>query len=127
MAQSGRGGDQLTHSFIAGEAMATKFSLVKIASTEGQVDLNDSAGEDCFGINQQIAASGQDVSVCVMGISEAVAGAAVSIGAKLQGDGSGRVILAASSDNVVGKALTAATAAGDVISISVNCSGAVLA
>ena len=127
MPASGRGGSQFTHSFIAGEVMATRFSVVKIASTEGQVDLSDSAGEDCIGITQQIAAAGQSVSVCLFGISEAVAGAAITIGDKLQADGSGRVILAASSDNVIGHALQTATAAGDEISMVVNPAGSVLA
>lgn len=103
--------------------MATAYSVVKMSSSDGMVDLNDAAGELCIGIIQQKAAANQSVSVCLLGVSNAVCGAAVTKGAALQGDGSARVIDAAGADLVLGYALETGAAAGDIIPILVCPSG----
>ena len=75
------------------------------------------------GISQDGPAIGPGNSVRVRtdGISKAIAGAAISVDASLMVNGSGQVVTAtaagATTFFLIGKALTAATAAGDIISV----------
>ena len=59
------------------------------------------------------------VSLVLNGIAEAEAGAAVARGARLTADASGRVVAAASGNIVIGVAMAAAGAAGEIIPINV--------
>ena len=104
--------------YLSGEAMATNYVAVKLASADGTVDLNDTAGEALVGIIQSVAsAAGERVPVALSGVSMAVAGGAISKGAFLQGGGSGPLTTAASGDHIIAKALEAADASGDIISV----------
>jgi hypothetical protein len=96
-----------------------QYNVVKLSSSDGMVDLNDAEGELCIGITQQKAAANQSVAVCVLGISNAVCGAAVTKKAAVKGDGSGRVIEAGSADLIIGYALETGAALGDIISVLV--------
>ena len=96
---------------------AGQFHFVLLAS-DGQVDLVASAGGDADGVlYNDPAAAGRAATVAISGIVKVVAGAAVAVGDKVQSDASGRAITAASGDHVLGKAVSAAGAAGDVISV----------
>jgi len=76
-----------------------------------------------IGISQDGPAIGPGNSVRVRtdGISKAIAGAAISVDALLMVNGSGQVVTAtaagASNFFTIGKALTAATQAGDIVSV----------
>lgn len=77
------------------------------------------AGADAaaIGVTRTGGGSGDKVPVDVVGSSVVEAGAAISAGATLKSDGSGRVITWASSGSKVGYALQAAGAAGQFIEV----------
>jgi hypothetical protein len=100
-----------------GDLSAGQLLFVDVAA-DGQVDVVASAGADAIGVLQNDpAAAGRAASVAVLGVSKVVAGAAVTAGARVQSDASGRAIAAATGDVVLGRALTAASAAGEVIEV----------
>lgn len=76
-------------------------------------------GADGVGIGVALTAggSGDTVPVVVQGTAVAEAGAAISAGATLKVDGSGRAITWATSGAKVGVALQAAGAAGEFIEV----------
>jgi hypothetical protein len=59
-------------------------------------------------------------ALCVSGVSKVVAGAAVLAGAEVASDATGRAVTAVSTDHYAGRAITAAGAAGDIISVLLN-------
>ena len=70
------------------------------------------------GILQNNPTSGRAASIAYLGLSKAVAGAAVTVNAYISTDGSGYVIDAVSGTLAIGRALEASTTAGDVISVA---------
>lgn len=105
--------------FEAGADLSSaQFRFLKLSS--GQVVQNDTAGGTCVGVLITPAdAAGKAVEVASGPgqIVKVVAGAAVSVDAKIQSDNAGRAITAASGDHVQGTALTAAGAAGQLIEV----------
>lgn len=102
----------------AGDLSAHQFKFMTLSS--GQAALQTSAGGSCIGVLiTPAAAQGRAVEVASGPgqIVKVLAGAAVSVGAKVQCDGTGRAIAAASGDHVQGTALTAASAAGELIEV----------
>jgi hypothetical protein len=75
------------------------------------------AGVDIVGIIQNKPTSGKATTLVTNGVSKARAGAAVSVGAKLMTNGSGQLITATATNKGVGFALSAASAANEVISV----------
>jgi len=65
---------------------------------------------------QNVPKSGQYATVAYAGPSKVVAGAAITYGNLLTCDASGRAIVCVSGSYVLGRAIEAAGAAGDVIS-----------
>lgn len=76
------------------------------------------AAAHCLGFAQNGAASGEAVPVVALGTAIAEAGAAITAGAQLELDASQRVITR-SAGAIVGRALTAAGAAGDQVEVLV--------
>lgn len=95
-----------------------QFLAVKVTAAR-QVNLASTGGEAIDGILQNDPASGYVADVGFMGISKAVAGAAFSAGALLMTDTSGRLITATSTNSAVAKAIEAATAANQVVTVFV--------
>lgn len=93
---------------VVATAALTQFRGVTIA---GAVP---AANATALGIAQQGGAIGDSVPVVTLGTAIAEAGAAIAVGAQLGYDASGRVVTWASG-SVIGRALTAASAAGDQI------------
>lgn len=89
------------------------------------------AGQDADGVSERKvpAVSGTPnnnnaTNTCGEGaIARVVAGAAVAALAKVASDASGRAVTAASGNHVLGKALTAAAQAGDVIEVQLHKEG----
>ncbi len=73
-----------------------------------------------YGILQNTPGQGQAADVGILGISKAVAGAALSAAAQLQADTQGRVITATGTNHRFAIALEAATAAGQLITVFVT-------
>lgn len=113
----------LDKGFVANEAI-TQYELVKLTSTEGAVDMADTANEQILGVAQEAATSdeatdGKVINVRMMGVSTVIAGEAISIGSLVNAKADGRVkdLAAATKQKVCGIALTAAAADGDHIDV----------
>jgi hypothetical protein len=102
---------------------ANQFYIVKITAAR-QVNLTAAVGDVAYGILQNKPTLGQAADVGILGVTKAVAGAAISAAARLTSDTSGRVITAASTNQRLGVALEAATAAGQLITIALVPQGA---
>lgn len=103
---------------VKGNASAKSLDVV-IASTNDQI-----LGIAC---EDPAAAPGEAVQVQYEGVAKVLAGAAVSLYDLVSCDSTGRVVTAAApavtSKYLVGKALEAATAAGDLISVQLGVFG----
>jgi len=113
-------------------AALTKFYAVKLTAAE-TVGPVSAIGDVVHGFSQfDIAAAeilrGKQASVRLEGITEAVASAAIAVGAQCQLEADGRVstVLAASGKRIVGRCVGhPASVAGDRISLLINPNGGV--
>lgn len=110
--------------FEAGaDISASQFRFVELAS-DGQVDPVGTAGGNAVGVLYNLpAAAGRAAQVAVTGRVKVVAGAAITRGAKVSSDNVGRAITAVSTHHVQGRAVQAATAAGEVIEVELGTNG----
>lgn len=115
-----------TRTFIAGEDLsAAQFKFVTLES-DGQVDLADSAGENCIGVCLVGGAAGAAVTVAISGKVMVEAGGTIAAGAAVQTDGNGDALTAASGDYVMGYALEAGVD-GQIIAIELIQGGNIVA
>ena len=97
-----------TRSFVAGESLtAAQFKFVTLES-DGQVDLADSAGENCIGVLLNNPAAGAAATVAVSGKVMVTSGGTIAAGAAVATDASGDAVTAASTNLIMGYALEAA-------------------
>jgi GNAT superfamily N-acetyltransferase len=106
--------------FTAGGAIAP-YRIVRITSAD-HVEQAAAVLHTLIGVNSDLAiASGERVEVMTHGIAYVEAGAAVAVGVFVSTDSQGRGIAAApaagANQRVIGVALEAASAAGDVIRV----------
>lgn len=119
----------------AGSSDAVQYTVCKVTTTEGNVDLAAAIADYPLGILQnapKAAANNGGIvasaNVRIDGWSYAVSGAVVACGDRLKVDSSGRVITAAKAAGfvattfkyVVGTALSAAAAANEWITVEIN-------
>lgn len=105
-----------TRTFIAGEDLSSsQFKFVTLES-DGQVDLADSAGENCIGVVINDPASGGEATVVVSGKTVVTSGGTIAAGAAIATDASGDAVTAASTNIIMGYALEAGVD-GQVIAI----------
>lgn len=106
--------------FQAGAAI-TRYRAVKLHTTEGQVILTTD-GDAPIGVALETVDSGENVRVCTLGVAPCYAEAAIALNAVVHPSGASGVIDDDCGDGEValGKALRAATAAGDEIPIRIN-------
>ena len=115
-----------TRTVIAGEDLsAAQFKFVTLES-DGQVDLADSAGENCIGVCLVGGTAGAAVTVAISGKVMVEAGDTVAAGAAVQTDANGDAITAASGDYVMGYALEAGVD-GQIIAIELIQGGNIVA
>lgn len=110
-------GKQSVHaeSFKAGaDLSATQYRFVKLSAADTVVAA--AATSDLpVGVQQDKNTSGNEVNVMMIGRSFVEAGAAISVGALVGSNASGKAVAKTTNDNVVmGMALTAAAADGDL-------------
>lgn len=97
-----------TRTFVAGESLAAaQFKFVTLES-DGQVDLADSAGENCIGILLNSPAAGAAATVALTGKVMVTAGGTIAAGAAVATDAAGDAVTAASTNIIMGYALEAA-------------------
>jgi hypothetical protein len=112
----------LVKSYVA-EAAVLPYRVVKFGTADGVVIQSAAAADAHVGVADNLgqATAGARVDVVQGGIAEAEAGAAITRGALLSVDSSGRVITAAASAGtnvgVIGRALVSAGAAGEIINV----------
>lgn len=109
-------------SYVA-EAAVLPYRIVKLGTADGQVVQAAAATDAAIGVSDSLGQDtiGSRVEVIHEGIAEITAGAAITRGALVMADSSGRAITAtaAAGSNVatVGRALVSAGAAGEVINV----------
>lgn len=108
------------HLFAGQDHAANQYRLVKGGGTEQEVDLSVLAADNHLGFLQNAPGLNEPATVCNAGTSFAIAGAAITYGAALTSDTTGRVIAQSTGENIVGSALQTAGAAGERILVSVT-------
>lgn len=102
---------------------AHQYKMVKVDST-GRYILNDTLGEPVDGVLMNIPESADDAaSVADRGIARVLSGAAVAAGSRVMSDANGKGIVATTGKFFRGRALTAATAADQIISVNIGFTG----
>ncbi len=105
-----------TRTFVAGESLAAaQFKFVTLES-DGEVDLADSAGENCVGVCINDPAAGEAATVVMSGKVRVTAGGTIAAGAAVATDASGDAVTASTGNIVMGYA-TEAGVDGQVIAI----------
>lgn len=106
---------------LAGGAIV-KDRLVKLSTTANNTVLEATASTgDVYGVALAAAATGEPVAVQQTGKARVVAGAAITAGDQLMWATGGKVVTATGTNTVLGVALEAALADGDVIEAEINC------
>lgn len=111
----------LQKNYIAGGAIAA-FTIVKLGASDTAVVAAAAVADFLVGVSGDIAAaSGERCDVIMSGIAFVLAGAAITRGAVLTTDASGRAVTAApaagTNNSTIGRALESAAAANDVIRV----------
>jgi len=104
----------------AGDLSAKKYYLVEMTSTG--INLCGD-GEECLGVLQATAASGDICEVMVTGISKASAGTSLTKGLLVASDTNGQVVAAASGDHILGWTLDAVSNAGELVTVLIDKQG----
>ena len=112
---------KLASNYTAAAAIP-KHRIVKHGATDREVTLATAATDACIGVSHEISANqGERLDVWHVGIVLVEAGAAIARGAPVASDGTGRGITAAPgagvNARVIGFALEAAGAAGDLVRV----------
>lgn len=95
-----------------------QFTAVQVNSS-GQIAAVTGSAQVTFGILQDKPRAGQPANVMRSGVTKMVAGAAVTAGAEVMADATGRAITAATATNrVIGIALETATAPNQIIAVA---------
>jgi len=104
---------------LASATLAAKqYYCVKLASTAGEVIVGAAATDVCFGIVQNDPGAAEEALIAIHGAVKASAEASVSYGDELACSTTGRVkTTTTENDDVIGIALEASSAAGDIIGI----------
>lgn len=119
----------LNKPFIPGGAIG-QWKLVKMSASD-TVIVCSATGDNPIGIcmetiSAQDATDGRVATIALLGVSRAIAGAAVAAGAVVMNDSTGRVVTATSTNFAVGRAVQSAGAANDQIDIILNPIGVVI-
>lgn len=101
----------------AGADLSTKQNLFHTIAADGQIDpTGDGLLADGVLQNNPNAA-GQPANLAVAGISKVTAGAAITRGDLVASDSAGKAKTAVSTNEILGRALAAALADGDIIPV----------
>lgn len=101
-------------------AAITLNRFVKVGAADNQVILCAAATDIPLGVAKTTVASGAGVGVQLNGVARMEAGAAITRGAQVGPDATGRAIAAIATSGVGGIALEAASAAGEIISVALG-------
>lgn len=105
---------------------AQQFRALRVSAAMA-VNTTNAAGMPSIGILQNKPTLGQPADIMMVGVSKAIAGAAIAAGAEVMAGADGRIVTAATAgSNVIGIALEAAGAANEIITIALNAGGAIV-
>ena len=108
------------------KAAITNPRYLALAVDAGKVKLPAAAGDPVIGIaigeNDSVAADDM-VDIQIKDIGKWIASGSIAVGAELAADANGKAAAATSGDFILGVALTAASAAGDIIQVQITKSG----
>lgn len=111
---------------VTGQAqniMAERFVVVRLGTAEGQVDLPGATSDIPYGVIQETALAGQAVAVQIDGITQIVAGGAITLGTKVYLQATDGRIDDIDTGTCVGLALTGAAAAGELVVVDLSYKG----
>jgi hypothetical protein len=112
--------------WIAGADLSThQFKFVELDSN-GAVVLAGAAGQDCLGVLLNKPKSGESCQIADIGggsIVKVVASAAIALEARVSSAADGRAVTAVATHHVLGKALLASAAAGEIIPVALRYGG----
>lgn len=117
------GGQYITApDLLAGaDLSSSQYKVVKPASTAGEVIAGAAATDKIIGVLQNAPADGEAALVAVSGVVKALAEASVAAGDHITTSTTGRVKTTTTGNNhVLGVALKASAAAGDIIPIVIT-------
>ena len=105
----------------AGEAMTDKQYFIVQQAADGDIELGESATDLLVGILQNKPAADEPALYRFLGTSKVVAAAAISIGDWVTTDSAGKAVATTTNlQIVIGRALEAAGADGDIIEIQLG-------
>ena len=101
----------------AADLTGTQYHFLRHTAAGTTAVASEAAGgaNDLVGVQQNKPDSGQAVTIGYFGESKVVAGGSVTVNTYITTNGSGRAADAVSNDNVIGLALVAASADGEII------------
>lgn len=116
------GADIVTESYIAGaDLSAAQFKIVKLDTTANTVIVCDGATDKPHGVLLNKPLSGEAAHVQYGGRTKVQADAAVSVGAEVGTSADGQAVTkTANNDWTIGRAETAAAAAGELIEVQMG-------
>ena len=101
---------------VAADYSASQWRFMRINSSSQAVRAGD--GEDADGVLQNDpAAAGRAGNIALGGLTKVEGGGTVTAGNYVSSDASGRAVNTVSGDYILGRSLTTATTAGEIISI----------
>jgi hypothetical protein len=102
-------------------AAIPRHRIVNLGSANDIVQQSTAAGNLHMGVTTELdVVANERVDVVLAGLTQIVAGAAIARGALVTSDASGRAVTAATTNRVIGQALTDAAAAGDLIVVNLS-------
>jgi hypothetical protein len=109
---------------VASASLAAKqYHLVKMASTAGQVIVAAAGTDAIIGVVQNDPAAGEAASIAVGGVLKVAGEASVSVGDWVTSSTTGRAKTTTTDGNIVlGTAIDATSAAGDIIRVATGLS-----
>lgn len=118
MSQSVRGFEK---TLVAGEALTSKQFYIVQLDASGNVEVGEGATDLLVGVLQNEPASGEGATYRFLGTSKVVASGVVAIGDWVTSDAAGKATATTTDgDVVIGRALEAAGADGDIIEVQLS-------
>jgi hypothetical protein len=106
----------------AADLSTHQFKFAKVTGANA-VNIATAGTDVVIGVIQNKPTSGQAVEVETQGTTKVVAGAAISAGAAVMPDASGRAVTATSTNKIQGVALEAAGGAGELVTVLLRAMG----
>ena len=106
----------------SGDLSAAQFLFMTVSATGAALNTTDAGIVDGV-LQNKPDALGKEATVAFSGVSKVVAGAAITAGALVKSDTAGKAITATTGDEVAGRAIEAAAADGNIISVLLDTQG----